>query len=1220
MNTGHSLFELGCMSSAVGSMIDNLYVANVMNRLRELINPHESDCKRWIWELIQNAKDSVNGQDRQVNIKIVCNNKHLIFEHDGSAFNAKALLGLLYKFSHGKSKTKGSTGRFGTGFLTTHSLSKIVHIESDVINDSDGKEDIKGFSATMYRDGLDESSLLVGVEKMKKSMIYKDTRNGFTRFTYDIIDQHGLESLSLGISNFEDNISHTLLFCPEIGAISLDNGGVHSRYRIIKRIEEGKVYHYTLEIDKGGNISYREFLMSVYEADHDSLSKKYCSNRRLLIECVVEVLNGCVVQRIETVPSIFCVFPLVGSEYIRFPFVLNSRDFEPTTERQGLLLIGSEFDDKNSVITPNGINRDILRISIDLYCRIIEHLSSNFYKELHLLSYGLNSSIPQQPDLDSEWYRCYQTSLCELLKRNRIVLCNGSYVSINEKKIIFIDYCSMNSKDSSIFHGILRIIYGFRIGDYADSLAWSRYLFSGIEVFSLNSFCSYLSEKKSIQNLESQESLHYNEFLRVLFEHFREQLNHYSLLPNQNGRFVCFNSPKFYQEKQVRDGYKHLYNLLGNDWKEEHLDIGIDSVILANVHDERSLCNFLSNSMKDLLEKSETLEEFHGILGILSNDKVYDSFRVVVQRVYEKIVKIPIKCVKFPMNGKQVFGVFDSLILKKLLSILSKSKRYDSFLDESLYCEFLEHCIRTLPSIETDSLAIYSNQVGDLKCKKDLYLDTWIPEHLKDSLKSHNYDIRSKLLLKSIQKVLLREFPMNELINTINKCLSNPNFYPPSQIQKQLAFSIICCLPTQILNPPDNSLSTKDNESIIKPVSIYDKQNSIANLALAFDLFKLNLETFNVHSPEFWEKANSIVSKLIYEKITKKTNINQFGDFFIPLISNFLNHFPNNTEAVYPNSYGTLMKYSQLYNDKGIPSLLLFHLNQLDPNKDMKKLLIKDSFNFIKCQNIKNTYDTCKLIDNGIKELFDDKKTSENLKISLRWIYYEWFPKPDYSASPEFNSSKDNNANNHHHFQFVHEKRADLEFNIIYSQPERDKIYEMITIFGFEKFDLFMEFERMHPGKILSIVTNMMDNKDIIGTTYRNSSNRSYRGSPILSIDSSSKNEKIVHQYLIANYPQANIEYLNESKDLGAPYDIVLTIPGTSNRLFIDVRSIPPECTITDNHILFADQVPKGDQFLVAVISSLDNQKVSFWRANPTNEPLYDIETKKVIPDEAFFD
>ena len=48
------------------------------------------------------------------------------FIHNGSPFTMGTLTALLYKFSEGKRNDSESTGRFGTGFLTTHSLSKIV--------------------------------------------------------------------------------------------------------------------------------------------------------------------------------------------------------------------------------------------------------------------------------------------------------------------------------------------------------------------------------------------------------------------------------------------------------------------------------------------------------------------------------------------------------------------------------------------------------------------------------------------------------------------------------------------------------------------------------------------------------------------------------------------------------------------------------------------------------------------------------------------------------------------------------------------------------------------------------------------------------------------------------------------------------------------------------------------------------------------------------------
>ena len=61
------------------------------------------------------------------------------------------LTALIYKYSEGKTNDCESTGRFGTGFLTTHSLSKTVKITSDVVEEDDLTP--HGFTITMFREG-----------------------------------------------------------------------------------------------------------------------------------------------------------------------------------------------------------------------------------------------------------------------------------------------------------------------------------------------------------------------------------------------------------------------------------------------------------------------------------------------------------------------------------------------------------------------------------------------------------------------------------------------------------------------------------------------------------------------------------------------------------------------------------------------------------------------------------------------------------------------------------------------------------------------------------------------------------------------------------------------------------------------------------------------------------------------------------------------------------
>lgn len=82
---------------------------------------------RWLWELIQNARDA-HRLDRRMNIEIAVSNTEIRFRHDGRPFARKEILSLIY---HGSTKTEAAEpllGKFGTGFLSTHLLSPTVQV------------------------------------------------------------------------------------------------------------------------------------------------------------------------------------------------------------------------------------------------------------------------------------------------------------------------------------------------------------------------------------------------------------------------------------------------------------------------------------------------------------------------------------------------------------------------------------------------------------------------------------------------------------------------------------------------------------------------------------------------------------------------------------------------------------------------------------------------------------------------------------------------------------------------------------------------------------------------------------------------------------------------------------------------------------------------------------------------------------------------------------
>ena len=407
------LNSLACIDHSRDSVLHKMYVSNVGNRLREMETPSDIDCQRWPWELMQNAKDSISGSDRNsVEIILEINEDKVIFQHDGCPFNGKTYLALLYKYSEGKSNNTESTGRFGTGFLTTHSLSKVVQMEGPII-DEDGT--ICEFFVTMYRDGKNNEELIEGMKKMEDEKKFWRNRNPkWTKFNYLLKTKRNKESSILGAMNFQNNIILTMLFNQKINRVTLKYKEINLIYEKIKEKQEIEknnieIISYTLHDIQTNEKKTKTYLHSKISEYSKELSLHYNKERNLLVECALEIEpKQKNILYDEKSPCLFCSLPLVGSENHILPIILNSNDFEPSTERQEILLDGSEIkkDEKNNIEIPTdvGVNRYILRRSYVLFERIVKYCSENKYNSLHLLSRGLKNIPKINKYFDKKWY------------------------------------------------------------------------------------------------------------------------------------------------------------------------------------------------------------------------------------------------------------------------------------------------------------------------------------------------------------------------------------------------------------------------------------------------------------------------------------------------------------------------------------------------------------------------------------------------------------------------------------------------------------------------------------------------------------------------------------------------------------------------------------------------------------------------------------------------
>jgi HSP90 family molecular chaperone len=90
----------------------------------------DSISERWVWELIQNAKDA-GSEFGKIKIKLDIYDDRLIFSHNGSPFTFKNLNSLAFHYSAKEDENHNdlqTTGKYGTGFMVTYVISKKVRL------------------------------------------------------------------------------------------------------------------------------------------------------------------------------------------------------------------------------------------------------------------------------------------------------------------------------------------------------------------------------------------------------------------------------------------------------------------------------------------------------------------------------------------------------------------------------------------------------------------------------------------------------------------------------------------------------------------------------------------------------------------------------------------------------------------------------------------------------------------------------------------------------------------------------------------------------------------------------------------------------------------------------------------------------------------------------------------------------------------------------------
>lgn len=568
----------------VKSIADKLYQG-----IKKIIDADENEKRRWIWELIQNAKDVQNTVGNgKVSIQIELNKNELLFKHNGDPFKLSHLTGLLQQVStkYGKDADEDITGKFGTGFITTHMISKVIHVYGLLDLEHDY---YKEFQLPLDREAKNVEEL---IEKVKILLELKDELRNHEKYkpiskasrvrnvnSFDTIFKYPLSDsakkyVAQGIEDLYRCAAYTLLF----NELTIESIEVLDRTKneTVKITSDGfddsfeGFQIFTTNISRNGIPSKERLMVSANKAE------------KLIVAIPISLNEGkveiCPLPKLT--PVLFKDFPLVGTEDFGYSFVINASHFFPTEPRDGVRL----HTEDNTIDEEVEQNKSNLLLAKQQLINLIKSLSTSNsnVSRLHFLCKSDIDSRETRNDvvewLETKFQKPYRTELLNL----PIVKTINSYQSISN--CLFPIY--NGSKESSQkFYEIAAQLIPDSVPIEEDFEAWFQIIKSDTKNWGDN--LKYDLEKliKELHSLKDQgisalqtknDKTNWYEWLNKLYEfiHANKESNYYQqqycILPNQNGKFRELLNSK--NDLNIPTSLKDLGLTFNKDYREFLLD------------------------------------------------------------------------------------------------------------------------------------------------------------------------------------------------------------------------------------------------------------------------------------------------------------------------------------------------------------------------------------------------------------------------------------------------------------------------------------------------------------------------------------------------------------------------------------------------------------------------------------------------------------------------
>ena len=578
----------------------------ILQLLSQIREDPSASAKRWVWELLQNAKDVPNRFGKvSVEIELVSQDT-LKFRHNGDCFSTKNITGLVQQVSSKDSQNlEGQTGKFGTGFICTHLLSDIIDVEGIVRYMGIDRR----FKIVLDRSGYRSEDLLPRIETTLEELRHIETAyevvNNYelnrteqsfdTVFTYHLTTQEKQESAVAGLEDLINTMPITLV----------TQSKKIKQVRVIDRVKGTNVVYTCDSTSLGDNVQ-----LSVVKID--DITKKYLSyiTDEVALTTEVNIEDGIyeIIKRDSKQPVLYRDFPLIGSEKFYFPYTLNGFEFNPTERRNGLLL--------NSADHPNCIaNRIIVDKAVDAVLKFNDWLISKNATNRYLLA---SSRIPKSSEEYSEsvaapWIKNLQTNWRRQLLQERLVETdNGTDLLVNLSVPSFTPTSTkeVNETFYNLLHGqyigrgvlpVLKHLHGWLDVVRPEYEAWGTKL-----KYEKEDFLKDLTDLQNLNTLTSkigktrEDTITWlNQVYKFLVDqNMLIEFDNYAIIPNQRGDFKLLKELYSDHSSRIPAILKDIYNSVNQDNATvQHvlMDADVEASVFGNT--------LRSFSLKEMIDK-----------------------------------------------------------------------------------------------------------------------------------------------------------------------------------------------------------------------------------------------------------------------------------------------------------------------------------------------------------------------------------------------------------------------------------------------------------------------------------------------------------------------------------------------------------------------------------------------------------------------------------------